>query len=73
MYAKCLNNADGIRVVAELPTTIQVLRCEFIPLSYGTGDRDLARDLERLERRKTADTSKIDELLKRKETEILEV
>ena len=60
--AKCLNNADGIRVVAELPTTIQVLRCEFIPPSYGTGDRDLARDLERLERRKTADTSKIDEL-----------
>ena len=29
---------------------------------WHTGDCDLARDLERLERRKTADTSKIDEL-----------
>ena len=39
-----------------------MLRCDFIPPSYGTADRDLARDLERLETRKAADRSKIDEL-----------
>ena len=60
--AKCLNNTDGIRVVAEFPTTIQVLRCDFIRPSYGTAEGDLARDLERLERRKDADTSRIDDL-----------
>ncbi|WP_197382168.1 hypothetical protein [Mycolicibacterium mengxianglii] len=60
--AKCLNNTDGIRVVAELPTKIKVLRCEYIPPPSGSAEADLARDFERLERRKHADTSDTDQV-----------